>query len=200
MNINRGKVPNIVLVGATGSGKSTISRQLAPLIGFGVFDLDAEIESRAGMPIAQIMEDEGVLGFRDRESEVIADISNIMNHIIVTGAGAIENDANVEKLKKIGPFVWIATPTREIVRRLVMKPDEIRKRPLLAAAVNIEDREERFSFLTRILDETMQARNEVYAQSELVLDSAFATCETNAMLIKTMLLHWGSPHDERDRL
>jgi shikimate kinase len=198
--LNRVKIPNVVLIGATGSGKSTVASQLAQLLGFGVIDIDNTVEKRAERKISEIFKNDGQEGFRNYEAQVIDEISDILNHVIVPGAGALEREENVTKLRKLGPLVWLATPTIEIVNRLVMKPDELRVRPLLANAVDIEDKDERAKFLCKIIDENMHDRQTLYSQAELTLGSCHATSEINATLIKSMLLKYGSPQPEPDRL
>lgn len=42
---------NVVLVGCTGAGKSTVGFYLAKYLGFGLFDLDAAIEKN---PVSQL--------------------------------------------------------------------------------------------------------------------------------------------------
>ncbi len=47
---------HIFLYGPPGSGKSTIGQVLARNLNLPFVDLDSAIESKAGMPISQIME------------------------------------------------------------------------------------------------------------------------------------------------
>ena len=58
------------LVGPMGAGKSTIGKHLADLLDLPFFDVDTEIESRAGADIQWIFDMEGEQGFRDRETKV----------------------------------------------------------------------------------------------------------------------------------
>ena len=44
--LDRTKFPNIILVGATASGKSTVGYQLSKLLGLGYIDLDKWIEQK----------------------------------------------------------------------------------------------------------------------------------------------------------
>ena len=198
--LNRVKVPNVVLVGATGSGKTTVASSLAKLLGFGVLDIDARIEQRSKRQIADIFEKDGYNGFRDLESQVIDEVSDILNHVIVTGAGALEREDNITYLKKLGPFIWLATPTKEIVSRLVMKPDELRQRPLLAKAADIEDRDKRAAFLVEIIDNKLKERESAYSEADFTLNSSHATSEINAMLIRKMLFSYGRPKTGADGL
>lgn len=200
IQLNRSKIPNIVLVGATGSGKSTVASQLAQVLGFGVIDIDEAIEERSGRKISEIFKKEGLEGFRRAETRVIGEISDILNHVVVPGAGALENNKNFEALKKLGPLIWLATPTSEIVNRLLMKPDELRQRPLLAHVVEVENKDERAKALFKIIDEKMAGRRAAYAKADMVLESRHSTSEINAMLIKTMLVKYGSPKPEANSI
>lgn len=186
--LDRQNIPNVILVGSTGSGKSTVGLELARVMKFGFLDLDQLIEKKAGQPIHEIFKNEGEVRFRDLESDIIKGIGSIRNHVVVTGAGALERSENVETLKAIGPIVWVATPTSEIARRLVMQPEELRRRPLLAEAANIEDRSERSKFLICKLDEMMERRHALYEQADLSVTFTFATPATCAQFIRVSLL------------
>ncbi len=58
-----------------GAGKSTIGRQLARRLNLTFYDSDKVIEERTGVPIATIFEIEGEAGFREREEQVIAELT-----------------------------------------------------------------------------------------------------------------------------
>ena len=59
-----------VLLGFMGVGKSTIARGLDP----DYLDMDALIEKRLGMSIAEFFAEKGDAAFRQVESEVLADL------------------------------------------------------------------------------------------------------------------------------
>ena len=59
-----------VLLGFMGAGKSTIARGLDP----NYLDMDALIEKRLGMSIAEFFVEKGEEAFRQIESEVLADL------------------------------------------------------------------------------------------------------------------------------
>ena len=67
--------PNIFLVGLMGSGKTTIGRALAKKLQKRFIDADHEIEARTGASIPLIFEIEGEDSFRQREADVIADLT-----------------------------------------------------------------------------------------------------------------------------
>src|SRR5687768_1692563 len=80
---------NIYLIGPMGSGKTAVGKKLAALLGKEFLDSDAEIERRTGVDIRYIFEKEGEKRFREREREVIAELTALDGVIVATGGGAV---------------------------------------------------------------------------------------------------------------
>lgn len=186
--LNRKQFPNIVVVGATASGKTTVAYQLARLIGFGVLDLDQWIEKKAGRTIESIFAQDGEDTFRRLETEALGEISGILNHIIIPGAGAVEREENLELMRRLGPTIWLATPMSEVVYRLMQRPEELEKRPMLIAARDIADRQQRQAYLEERLGEMESRRVDRYRQADYAMTISFATAGTCAQFIKNLLL------------
>lgn len=81
--------PVAVLVGAPGSGKSTIGPLLASALGVGFRDVDADIETVAGKPIPEIFIDDGEDHFRALERAAVADALSTHDGVLSLGGGAI---------------------------------------------------------------------------------------------------------------
>jgi shikimate kinase len=109
--------PNVYLIGPMGSGKTAVGRRLATLLGRPFFDSDAEIEKRTGVDIRYIFEKEGEDKFRQREREVIADLSALDGVVVATGGGVILDPLNRERLAKTGTVVYLETTIDTLVRR-----------------------------------------------------------------------------------
>ena len=109
---------NIVLVGYRGTGKSSVARIFSRELGYSVLSMDKEITKKAGMPIPEIVEKFGWDRFRDIESEVAEQISNLDNYIIDTGGGVILRDKNVENLRKNSKVFWLTADIPTIVKRI----------------------------------------------------------------------------------
>ena len=58
---------NIILIGARGSGKTSIGRKIAELTGRKFIDADTEIEHIAGKSIPEIFDEQGENAFRELE-------------------------------------------------------------------------------------------------------------------------------------
>jgi shikimate kinase len=81
--------PVAVLVGAPGSGKSTIGPLLAAALGVAFRDVDADIEAIAGKPIPEIFVDDGEDHFRALERTAVADALSAHDGVLSLGGGAI---------------------------------------------------------------------------------------------------------------
>lgn len=106
---------NIVLIGMPSSGKSTVGRLLAQMMGYGFIDTDELIEQKIKMPIKDFFTLHGEDEFRKIESQVIKEISTLTSHVIATGGGAILNEENVYNLKYNGKILFIDRPLEELV-------------------------------------------------------------------------------------
>jgi len=118
---------NIFLVGPMGSGKSTIGRQLAKALKRPFFDSDKEIEKRTGVTISWIFEMEGEEGFRQREQQVIAELTEKQDIVLATGGGAVLKEENRNALRSRGSVVYLCSSIEQLYRRTAKD----KSRPLL---------------------------------------------------------------------
>lgn len=116
---------NIVLIGMPGCGKSTIGKRLSKETGLKFIDLDEYIVKRNSMTIEEMFE-KGEEFFRDREAEVVKEVSNNSRAIISTGGGVIKRAENIKHLKENGIIIFIDRSIEKIVQTL-----DDSKRPLL---------------------------------------------------------------------
>jgi len=118
---------NLVLVGMMGSGKTTIGRTLARHLNKSFIDSDEEIVKRTGVTIPHIFDVEGEEGFRQRETNVIKELTAGNNIVLATGGGAVLSETNRELLKSNGIVIYL----RASVQDLWMRTRHDRNRPLL---------------------------------------------------------------------
>jgi len=110
-----------------GSGKTTVGRALAKKLNKQFIDSDHEIEARTGVSIPVIFEIEGEASFRQREADVIRDLTGMDNIILATGGGAILNQKSREYLQQRGTVIYLRASVSSILQRT--KHDK--NRPLL---------------------------------------------------------------------
>jgi len=118
---------NVYLIGPMGSGKTAVGRRLALLLGKQFYDSDVEIEKRTGVDVRFIFEKEGEARFREREREVIADLTTLDNVVVATGGGAVLDPTNRERLAATGTVVYLETS----IDALVQRTRSAKTRPLL---------------------------------------------------------------------
>ena len=117
----------VFLVGPMGAGKSTIGKYLADHLKLQFADTDSEIESRTGADIPWIFDVEGEEGFRDREQQVVEEMSQWDNVVLATGGGVVLRPENRRALGGRGFVIYLYATVDEQVKRT--RRD--RKRPLL---------------------------------------------------------------------
>jgi shikimate kinase len=174
-----GPSPNVYLIGPTGSGKTAVGKQLARDTGLKFLDSDQEIEKRTGVEIGYIFEKEGEAGFRDREQEMIRELSSLEGVIIATGGGAVLAKVNRERLAASGIVVYLKTGVKEQLKRT----GRSRNRPLL----NSDNPR-------RVLEEMAAVRGPLYEEiADLTLDTSNQRVRTVARQLKQMLEQRGGP-------
>jgi shikimate kinase len=147
----------IFLVGPMGAGKSTIGRLTARALNLEFVDSDTEIEARTGADIPWIFDVEGEEGFRDREQQMLEELTRRDRVVVATGGGAVLRSANRSALSARGFVVYLRTTLREQLRRTAGD----RKRPLLA----VDDPEP-------VLRQLLEIRDPLYREvADLVVDS-----------------------------
>ena len=144
---------NLVLIGYRGAGKTTVARLLAERLAWPWFDADAEIEARAGKSIAGIFADAGEADFRDRESQVVADLAGRERCVLALGGGAVMRPDNRAAIARQGKIVWLRALPETIWRRIRQDRSTAGRRPDLTGEGGI----------TEIIG-TLDARNPIYRQ------------------------------------
>ncbi|MGY6517104.1 MAG: shikimate kinase [Lysobacteraceae bacterium] len=133
--------PNLVFIGPTGAGKTSLGRRVAQRLGLEFVDSDQAIERRTGARVALVFELEGEAGFRQRESEMIAELCAGSRRLIATGAGAVLDPGNRRVMHSRGFVVHLDIDVEQQLHRL----SRDRSRPLLQAP----DRRERLEAMAR---------------------------------------------------
>ncbi len=161
---------NIFLVGPMGAGKSTIGRHLAQMLHLEFHDSDQEIEKRTGADIAWVFDVEGEEGFRRRETQVVADLTEKQGIVLATGGGSIQSKDIRNNLSARGIVVYLETT----IDKQVARTQRDKRRPLL----QVDDPRE-------VLENLAAIRNPLY---EEIADVIVKTDEQSAKVVANQII------------
>ncbi|MDH6123569.1 shikimate kinase [Kitasatospora sp. GP82] len=119
--------PAAVLIGAPGSGKTTVGRLLANHLGVGFRDTDRDIELASGRRIHEILEEEGEAHFRVREREAVRRALSEHRGVLALGGGAVLEEST-QRLLRGHTVVHLAVKAEQLAARI----GAAETRPLLA--------------------------------------------------------------------
>ena len=152
-----------MLIGFMGSGKTSVGRELARMLGFRFVDTDEEVMRVAGgRSIPRIFEEEGEAKFRELESGVLELLSGVSGLVVATGGGLPLSRENRKRMSSIGFVVWLDAAREAILQRVSGNAN----RPLLRGG-NVEER----------VDRMLGERREFYK------DAADLRVETNGLSV-----------------
>jgi shikimate kinase len=157
-----------VIVGAPGSGKSTVGALLGDRLGVAFRDVDAVIAERSGKSIAEIFTDDGEPAFRALEEEITAELLPLPG-ILSLGGGAILS-ATTRAALRGHRVVWLKVGLAQSVKRVGLDT----ARPLLLGNVRGQ--------LLKLLNERAELYREVATE---VIDTDHNTAAEVVDMIMT---------------
>ena len=122
-------MPNLIIIGPPGAGKSSVGRQLGKVMQIPFSDTDKIIEERIGKKIAEIFLEDGEPIFRKIEREVVLEEIAKEEGILALGGGSIldaEVDKELSRLKS--RVIYLEVSISNAAPRVGFNKD----RPLLA--------------------------------------------------------------------
>ena len=152
-----------------GSGKTTIGTRLAKKLDREFFDTDREIEARTGASVNLIFDIEGEAGFREREHNMLKELSQKKGVLVATGGGIISREENRQILNNTGLVIYLKTSIQQQLQRL----HRDKSRPILQN-LNKEDK----------LNELAAFRNPLYEKTaDLIFPAKNRNINSNVGLI-----------------
>lgn len=148
----------IVLIGLMGSGKTTVGKKLARLVGHRFVDADVELEARTGRSVADWFTD-GESAFRTAEEQVLAGLVAEPEPLVVgAGGGVVVSEHNRHLLKAPGvTVVYLHAEPAFLASRAQARPH----RPLLTddpAGVLTRMYAERDAWYREVADAVVEVR------------------------------------------
>ncbi|KGN84907.1 shikimate kinase [Porphyromonas gulae] len=150
----------IFIVGYMGSGKSTVGRKMADLLGWRFIDTDFFIENRFRKRVADIFRDEGEAVFRRRERVVIEELSGMEDTIIATGGGLSCHSDNMELMNEAGLTLYLEVSDEVLAVRLELCK---RTRPKVKDKTGEE--------LLSHIHEEMAFRGDIYRRAKVIVNA-----------------------------
>ena len=148
---------NVILVGLSGSGKTSIGRAAARELHWPFIDFDTEIEHRQHASVAEIFARHGEPRFRELERELSAELVTCSGTIMSAGGGWVTNREAVALLRETGRIIYLRATPELLVARLATARVP---RPLLQVADPLDK-------LTQMYEE----RRPLYEEADLVIDT-----------------------------
>ena len=121
---------NLILVGFSCSGKTTLGRNVARRLRLTFVDTDRYVEDLAGRSIPEIFRTDGEAAFRELEREAIHQIMDRREQVVSTGGGAFVDPENRRRLREGNLVIHLQVRPETVVDRL-RNSRSGRPRPLL---------------------------------------------------------------------
>lgn len=111
------KAENVILIGMSGVGKSTLGVLLAKAIGKDFTDTDIAIQKKEGRLLQEIIDADGVDYFMKAEEDIVSSLT-FKNSVVATGGSVVYSEKIMESLKKDAVFVYLYVPYDELAARV----------------------------------------------------------------------------------
>ena len=165
---------HIALIGLRGAGKSTLGSKQAEESEMPFIEMDREIEKDTGMPLAEIFALYGQSGYRAIEKRTLERVLNENERAVLSvGGGVVSEKETFDYLLSHCYTVWIKAQPEEHMTRVMAQGD------FRAMAGNDQAMED----LRRILE----AREPLYRQADMELDTSGTSAEESFSRLKTTL-------------
>ncbi len=129
----------IILIGFRATGKSSVGRQLADQLNYGFIDTDKVLLKRLSCSIAEYVAANGWAEFRNREAELLLELSELTAVVIATGGGAVVNQHQWVIFRKNSLVIWLQADVDSIRKRLARDQETATQRPCLTTGSTVAE-------------------------------------------------------------
>lgn len=162
---------NLVLIGFSFTGKSTVARLLARRLRWRLVDTDRIIRERTGRTPQEIFATQGEAAFREIERQIVQEVCRGQRQVIATGGGAPIDPAGRSAIFD-GNVVVLLDASPEVIFDRLTRSASGEHRPMLDSA----------DPLGRIRS-LKQQRDPIYRQAHLVVETERLAPSESADLI-----------------
>jgi len=146
---------NIFLLGYRCSGKTSVGKFLAGRLDWSFVDTDEELVQESGLSITDFVSKQGWDAFRQMEKTVIKRVSDLDDHVIATGGGAVVDIENVKHMKRNGILVWLKADAEAVKKRMLQDKSSGDFRPALTSKEAVDEIEEMLSIRNPYYEKAM---------------------------------------------
>jgi shikimate kinase len=150
-------LPNIILVGLPGAGKTTIGRAAAKQLHRPFIDFDTELEHREHATVAEIFAKKGEAYFRGLEESLTEELAGTRGSVISTGGGWVTNPRSVELLRSGGRMIYLRVAPGTALARMAAGRG---RRPLLEGPEGV----------TKMMS-LYELRRPLYEAADIIIDT-----------------------------
>lgn len=169
-------VNRIALIGMRGAGKSTVGRIAAEKLGWQFVEHTKEIETLAGLPIAEIFRLYGQDGYRRFEEKALRDVVTRPGPMLfAASSGVVAEPVTYDQLLTSFFTVWVRARPEEHMARV----RDLGEGPAMPSDQTVEE-----------LAAVLASREPLYARSRSALDTSGATPEESAGELVQLIEHY----------
>lgn len=177
-------LPQVVLVGFMGAGKSSVGKLLAERLAAEFVDVDEQIENAQGQSVAAIFARCGEERFRELERSAIRDAVSVPGRVVAAGGGAFADESNRGALKAYGSVIFLDVSVESVLERLAQD----RSRPLFGGGKDSEK-----------LRKLMETRRPAYKEADFTVSTDRRSVAEIADRILSLLARRPRARGERGR-